>query len=65
MQGINYSEPGAQAFANSRADEFASWGVDYVKPDGVGSFVIPDVQAWSTALRQTGNGQSNQHWSWA
>jgi alpha-galactosidase len=54
MQGINYSAPGAQAFINSWADELASWGVDYVKLDGVGSFDIPDVQAWSTALQQTG-----------
>jgi alpha-galactosidase len=54
MQGINYSKPGAQAFINSWADELASWGVDYVKLDGVGSFDTPDVQAWSTALRQTG-----------
>lgn len=28
--------------------------MDYVKLDGVGSFDIPDVQAWSQALRQTG-----------
>jgi alpha-galactosidase len=54
MQGINYSKPGAQAFINSWADEFASWGVDYVKLDGVGSFDTPDVQAWSTALNQAG-----------
>jgi hypothetical protein len=54
MQGIDYSKPGAQAFINSWADEFASWGVDYVKLDGVGSFDIPDVEAWSNALRQTG-----------
>jgi hypothetical protein len=54
MQGINYNAPGAQAFINSWADEFASWGVDYVKLDGVGSFDIPDVEAWSSALRQTG-----------
>jgi alpha-galactosidase len=54
MQGINYSKPGAQTFINSWADEFASWGVDYLKLDGVGSFDIPDVQAWSTALNQTG-----------
>jgi alpha-galactosidase len=54
MQGINYSKPGAQAFINSWADEFASWGVDYVKLDGVGSSDIPDVRAWSAALRQTG-----------
>ena len=54
MQGIDYSKPGAQAFINSWADQFASWGVDYVKLDGVGSFDIPDVQAWSAALAQTG-----------
>jgi hypothetical protein len=54
MVGINYSAPGAQQFIDSWADEFASWGVDYVKVDGVGSFDIPDVEAWSNALRQTG-----------
>ncbi|MGH3422770.1 MAG: alpha-galactosidase, partial [Streptosporangiaceae bacterium] len=54
MQGIDYSKPGAQAFIDSWADELASWGVDYVKLDGVGSFDIPDVQAWSQALAQTG-----------
>ncbi len=54
MVGIDYSKPGAQSFIDSWADEFASWGVDYLKLDGVGSFDIPDVQAWSQALRQTG-----------
>ena len=54
MVGINYSEPGAQAFIDSWADEFASWGVDYVKLDGVGDSDIDDVQAWSAALEQTG-----------
>jgi len=54
MVGIDYSKPGAQQFIDSWADEFASWGVDYVKIDGVGSFDIPDVQAWSNGLRQTG-----------
>lgn len=54
MTGIDYSKPGAQAFINSWADELASWGVDYLKLDGVGSADIPDVQAWSQALRQTG-----------
>ena len=54
MDGINYSAPGAQAYINSWANEFASWGVDYLKIDGVGSWDIPDVQAWSAALRQTG-----------
>lgn len=54
MTGIDYTKPGAQQFIDSWADELASWGVDYVKLDGVGSFDIPDVQAWSNALRQTG-----------
>jgi alpha-galactosidase len=54
MQGIDYSKPGAQAFINSWADELASWGADYVKLDGVGTGDIPDIEAWSAALRQTG-----------
>ncbi|HEX6482588.1 MAG TPA: NEW3 domain-containing protein [Ktedonobacteraceae bacterium] len=54
MVGIDYTRPGAQEFINSWANEFASWGVDYVKIDGVGASDIPDIQAWSQALRQTG-----------
>jgi hypothetical protein len=54
MTGLNYSSPGAQDFIDSWADEFASWGVDYVKLDGVGDSDIGDVEAWSTALAQTG-----------
>jgi hypothetical protein len=54
MVGINYQSPGAQDFIDSWADELASWGADYVKLDGVGSFDVPDVEAWSNALRQTG-----------
>ncbi|OLE23175.1 MAG: hypothetical protein AUG44_22835, partial [Actinobacteria bacterium 13_1_20CM_3_71_11] len=54
MVGIDYSRPGAQEFINSWANLFASWGVDYLKIDGVGLDDIPDIQAWSAALRQTG-----------
>ena len=54
MVGIDFSKPGAQAFINSWANQFAAWGVDYVKIDGVGTSDVPDIQAWSTALRQTG-----------
>jgi alpha-galactosidase len=54
MYYINYSKPGAQAYINSWADQLASWGVDFLKIDGVGSFDIPDVLAWDTALRQSG-----------
>jgi hypothetical protein len=54
MVGIDYAKPGAQQFVDSWADEFAAWGVDYLKLDGVGSFDSPDIEAWSRALRQTG-----------
>ncbi|HEY4023439.1 MAG TPA: glycoside hydrolase family 27 protein [Pseudonocardiaceae bacterium] len=54
MVGIDYSKPGAQAFIDSWAKQFASWGVDYLKIDGVGTPDIPDVAAWSNALRGTG-----------
>src|SRR6202000_2792056 len=54
MVGIDYSKPGAQAFINSWANEFAAWGVDYVKIDGVGAGDVADIQARSAALRQTG-----------
>jgi len=54
MVALNYRSPGAKEFIESWADEFASWGVDYLKLDGVGSFDVPDVEAWSAALRQTG-----------
>jgi hypothetical protein len=54
MVGIDYSKPGAQAFIDSWAAEFASWGVDYVKIDGVGTSDVADIQAWSAALQQTG-----------
>ena len=47
MLYIDYSKPGAQPFINSWAALLASYGVDYLKIDGVGSFNIPDVQAWS------------------
>ncbi|MGW7425028.1 alpha-galactosidase [Streptomyces sp. NPDC054813] len=54
MYYIDYSKPGAQEFVNSWANQFASWGVDYLKIDGVGSQDVPDVKAWSQALRGTG-----------
>jgi hypothetical protein len=53
---IDYSKPGAQAFINGWAKQLAGEGVDFLKIDGVGSFDIPDVQAWSAALKNTGRG---------
>lgn len=54
MYAINYSAPGAQAYINGWADQLASWGIDFLKIDGVGDSDIPDIQAWSTALKQSG-----------
>ena len=54
MYYIDYSKPGAQAYINSWADQLASWGVDFLKMDGVGDWDIADVQAWSQALKQSG-----------
>lgn len=54
MYGINYSKPGAQAYVNSWANQLASWGVDFLKMDGVGDHDISDIQAWSAALKQSG-----------
>jgi hypothetical protein len=59
---INFSNSCAQAYINSIANQLASWGVDFLKLDGVGpgSFQggpnhdnTPDIAAWSTALKQT------------
>jgi hypothetical protein len=54
MVGIDYSKPGSQAFVDSWAREFATWGVDYLKLDGVGPSDLRDIKAWSEALRATG-----------
>jgi hypothetical protein len=54
MTGINYSAPGAQAYTDSVVDELASWGVDYIKLDGISNKNGPDVQAWQAAIHQSG-----------
>lgn len=54
MVRIDYTKPGAQAFINSWVDMLASWGVDYIKIDGMTDNNVPDIQAWSEAIRQSG-----------
>jgi len=60
---IDFTKPGAQAYINSIVDLYASWGVDFIKLDGVtpGSYNdnlnidnIPDVEAYSQAIAQSG-----------
>lgn len=60
---IDYSKPGAQQYINSIAAQFADWGVDFVKLDGVtpGSDqndvtidARDDVAAWHKAIIRSG-----------
>ncbi|BDI30095.1 hypothetical protein CCAX7_21460 [Capsulimonas corticalis] len=57
---IDFHKPGAQEFIDSITRLFASWGIDYLKLDGVGpgsdSEVDSrdDVRAYSEGLRKTG-----------
>ena len=54
MDAINYSAPGAQAYVDSVVDQLASWGVDYIKLDGISNSNTADVQAWQAAIQQSG-----------
>lgn len=60
---IDFSKPGAQEYIDSVVALFASWGVDFIKLDGVtpGSYNDDlridnrdDVAAWSKAIARTG-----------
>jgi hypothetical protein len=60
---IDFSKPGAQAYIDSVVALFASWGVDFIKLDGVtpGSYSDnldidnrADVAAWSKAIAKSG-----------
>ncbi|MGB6686648.1 MAG: glycoside hydrolase family 27 protein [Terracidiphilus sp.] len=54
MVGINYDKPGAQEYINSWVDMLATWGVDYIKIDGVKNSNAADIETWSKAIRQSG-----------
>jgi alpha-galactosidase len=58
---IDFSKPGAESYVQSYADQFAAWGVDYLKMDfvGPGGGVHPadtraDIEHWHYALQNTG-----------
>ena len=60
---IDFTKPGAQEYINSIINLYASWGIDFIKMDSVtpGSYNdnlninnIPDVQAYSKAIAQSG-----------
>lgn len=54
MVGIDFKKPGAQQYLDSWADMFARWGVDFVKLDGTTNQNVPEIEAWSKAIRQSG-----------
>jgi hypothetical protein len=54
MVAINYSKRGAQAYVDSTVDELASWGVDYIKLDGITNSNGPDIRAWQAAIHHSG-----------
>jgi alpha-galactosidase len=60
---IDFTKPGAQEYISSIVNLYASWGIDFIKMDSVtpGSYNdnlninnIPDVQAYSKAIAQSG-----------
>jgi alpha-galactosidase len=56
MWGVDTTKPGAQAYYDSIAELYASWGVDFVKADDMGSHLYQpaEMKALAQAIRRTG-----------
>jgi hypothetical protein len=56
MWGVDTTKPGAQAYYDSIAELYASWGVDFIKADDMGSHLYQpaEIKALSLAMRKTG-----------
>ena len=56
MWGVDTTKPGSQAYYDSIADLYASWGVDFVKADDMGSHLYQpaEMKALSMAIPKTG-----------
>jgi alpha-galactosidase len=56
MWGVDTTRPGSQAYYNSIAELYASWGVDFIKADDMGSHLYQpaEIKALSLAIRKTG-----------
>jgi alpha-galactosidase len=53
--GVDMSKPGGQAYYDSIAELYASWGVDYVKADDMSRpYQKAEIHALSLALKKTG-----------
>ena len=56
MWGVDTTQPGAQAYYDSIAELYASWGVDFIKADDMGSHLYQpaEIKALALAIRKTG-----------
>ena len=56
MLGVDTTKAGAQAYYDSIAELYASWGVDFIKADDMGSHLYQpaEMKALSLAIRKTG-----------
>jgi hypothetical protein len=56
MWGVDTTKPGSQAYYDSIAELYASWGVDFIKADDMGSHLYQpaEMKALSQAIRKTG-----------
>jgi alpha-galactosidase len=56
MWGVDTTRQGAQAYYDSIAELYASWGVDFIKADDMGSHLYQpaEIKALSLAIRKTG-----------
>jgi alpha-galactosidase len=55
MWGVDTTKPGSQAYYDSIADLYASWGVDFIKADDMGSHLYQpaEIKALSLAIGKT------------
>jgi alpha-galactosidase len=56
MWGVDTTKPGAQAYYDSIVQLYASWGVDFIKADDMGSHLYQpaEIKALALAIRKTG-----------
>jgi alpha-galactosidase len=56
MWGVDTTKPGAQAYYDSISELYASWGVDFIKADDMGSHLYQpaEIKALSLAIRKAG-----------
>jgi hypothetical protein len=56
MWGVDTTKPGSEAYYDSIAELYASWGVDFIKADDMGSHLYQpaEMRALSLAIRKTG-----------